>query len=505
MHRIDRCIPSQERLLLLALLVGGLVIRLIAITQPFVDSWSWRQADVAMIAENFYRHGFNILYPEINWAGPAPGYVGTEFPLLPFLAAVCYLLFGVQDWIGRAISVAFFMVSVPFVYLLVRQISTARSGLLAAGVYTLTPLNVVISRSFMPDMASLSCSLAALYLFAAWLTRAPHPLLFLVTGLATSLAILVKVPAVIIGLPLFYMAWQTHGAQLFRQRALWGFAALSLLPPFAWYTHAYLVSVTYFPYHFFGERGLAIMDVAWYGNILQRTVHQSLTPVVFTAMLLGSLLPSRARFGRVFHWWFIAIILFTAIGGRGSKHLHYQLPLLPVAAAFTGMLLDMVVRQLGRWVKAKTALVTTCLLFLLPFAALSYLALRPLYYPWALAFWQAGQALNQLAPPDALLLAADYGDPSLIYYSRRKGWHFPEISWHGHNPLDSQHLIRELESRRNNGARYLILPQHTFWWFDTYQAFQAHLEAQYRRVRETEAYLIVDLRGATTEEGIEGQ
>jgi 4-amino-4-deoxy-L-arabinose transferase-like glycosyltransferase len=169
-----------------------------------------------MIAENFYRHGFNILYPQINWAGPAPGYVGTEFPLVPLLASVCYLLFGVQDWNGRAISVAFFAASVPFFYLLVKQISTAQSGLLAAGVYTLTPLSVFTNRSFMPDMASLSCSLAALYLFAAWLTRPPHPLLFLATTLATSLAILVKVPAVILGLPLFYLAWQAYGAQLFR-------------------------------------------------------------------------------------------------------------------------------------------------------------------------------------------------------------------------------------------------------------------------------------------------
>ena len=64
---------QQEWLLLLAVLVIGCLIRLLGVTQPFVDRWSWRQADVAMIAENFYRHGFNILYPQINWAGPAPG------------------------------------------------------------------------------------------------------------------------------------------------------------------------------------------------------------------------------------------------------------------------------------------------------------------------------------------------------------------------------------------------------------------------------------------------
>ena len=242
------------------------------------------------------------------------------------------------------------------------------------------------------------------------------------------------------------------------------------------------------------------MDVAWYKAMLKWTIHWSFTPIVFTAMLLGSLLPSRVPFGRVFHWWFVAILLFTVMAGRGSGHQWYQLPLVPVAAAFTGLLLDTIVRQIARWGETKIALATTCLLFFLPFATLSYLALKPLYHPWDTLLWQAGQALDQLAPPDGLILAADYGDPSLLYYSRRKGWHFPEISWHGHHPLDSQHLIRELESRRKEGARYLILTQDTFWWFDTYQAFQAHLDMHYRRVRETEAYLIVDLTRAAAEE-----
>src|SRR5688572_6859370 len=41
------------------------------------------------------------LLPTIDWAGPAPGYVGTEFPLVPFLALLLYLLLRVQEWIGR--------------------------------------------------------------------------------------------------------------------------------------------------------------------------------------------------------------------------------------------------------------------------------------------------------------------------------------------------------------------------------------------------------------------
>jgi hypothetical protein len=81
-------VRQHELFLFLTILVCGLGIRLIAISQPFIDAWSWRQADVATIAENFDRAGFNIFYPQVNWAGNDPGYVGTEFPLEPFIAAL---------------------------------------------------------------------------------------------------------------------------------------------------------------------------------------------------------------------------------------------------------------------------------------------------------------------------------------------------------------------------------------------------------------------------------
>jgi 4-amino-4-deoxy-L-arabinose transferase-like glycosyltransferase len=254
-------VRRHELLLLLSILVCGLAIRLIAISQPFIDAWSWRQADVAMIAENFYRGGFNILSPQVNWAGNAPGYVGTEFPLVPFIAALLYRVFGVQDWIGRSVSVLFYTVSLPFFFFLVREISNARGALVAVGIYTLAPLSIFASRSFMPDMTSLSLSIIALYLFAKWLERAPNATLFVVMSLATSLAILVKPPAVLIGVPLLAMAWSKYGAREIIRREWLAFAALALIGPLAWYTHAYYISVTYAPYHFFGGGGIEIKEV----------------------------------------------------------------------------------------------------------------------------------------------------------------------------------------------------------------------------------------------------
>jgi hypothetical protein len=491
MNAQERLLQPREIILLLALLSFGLSLRLIKISQPFVDHWSWRQADVAMIAENFYRYGFNIFYPQINWARNAPGYVGTEFPLVPYIASLFYVFFGIREWVGRLVSVFFFAASVPFLYLLVRKISNQRSALFAAAIYAIAPLSIFASRSFMPDMTSLSFSIAVLYLFAEWLEREKSSRLFTAVSIATSLAILVKLPAIIIGLPLLYMVWEKYGARFVLRRELWVFAALSLIFPLVWYSHAYLTSISHPPHHMFGSGGMTIEGLAWYGKILHQVMTSSLTPIVFAAMAVGITLPPRAKFGRVFHWWLVAILLFVFLTGWGHRHQWYHLPIVPVAAVFAGLACDFMLCGLAKLTRTKTVPGFTCFVFFIVLAYLSYFYVKPLYEPWGMPFLSAGSELNHISPPDALVIVADDGDPTTIYYSGRKGWHF--LRDFGSLPVDSQQAINELEKLRKEGASYLVFPQYAFWWFDCYKDFRKHLDSLYRRVSVTDEYLIFDL------------
>src|SRR6266481_9307833 len=97
--------PCQASKLVIVICLLAVAARLILVNQPFVDHWSWRQSDVAAIARNYFQGGFHFAYPQIDWAGDQPGYVGTEFPILPFLAALCYKIFGIHEWIGRVQAV----------------------------------------------------------------------------------------------------------------------------------------------------------------------------------------------------------------------------------------------------------------------------------------------------------------------------------------------------------------------------------------------------------------
>ena len=196
--------PYQMATFVIVISIAAVAARLIFINQPYVDHWSWRQSDVAAIARNFLQNGFRFGYPQIDWAGNAPGYVGTEFPILPFIAAVFYKFAGVHEWIGRIQAVILFAASVPFFFLLVRKIFGSTAAVWATFFYGFAPLNIFAGRSFMPDVPSLSFAIVGLYFFLRWVEhRKSLPLFFAAVAIAVSL--LIKITNVIMLVPLAYV------------------------------------------------------------------------------------------------------------------------------------------------------------------------------------------------------------------------------------------------------------------------------------------------------------
>ena len=480
----------REIVFLLSLITLSIGLRLIHITQLFVDAWSWKQLTNAMISRNFYLHGFHFFYPQIDWAGPYPGYIGTELPLVPFLASLLYLVFGVHEWVGRSISVFFFAVSMPFFYLFVRKISNERSAMVATAVYSLAPLTFFASRSFISDMASLSFAIMAMYLFSEWLDDPASRKLFFWAALTTTLAILVKLPQIIVGVPFLYLCWDKYGVGLFRRRELWIFAAVVLVLPLAWEAHAYRISVTQYPYHFAGEHGIGIVSWWFYIFILYQTV-LGLTPVLFVVLLIGVLVRPRGKYGLVFHWWLLALLVFVILAGYGNRHPHYRLAAVPVAAAFTAFLFDAVLSRSRRLAYSRIAQAGAYLLFFSSLGYLSYLSLKRSYSPWQNPAVNAAIELEKISPPEALILVADGGTPTVFYYGKRKGWHFLPL-W-GDDPAESEQAIQELENLRAKGAAYLVFTKDTLWWLDHYKGFRQHLDSRYRRVRESVDYIIYDI------------
>jgi hypothetical protein len=475
-------------------------VRLILINQPYIDHWSWRQSDVAAIARNFLDQGFCFGYPQIDWAGGSAGYVGTEFPILPFLAAICYKFAGIHEWIGRSQSVIFFAISLPFFFLLVREIFGSTAGAWATFFYAFAPLNVLAGRSFMPDVPSLSLGIIGLYLFLRWVHH-PKPASFYLSAVAISLSILIKATSVVIGRADF-VSDVAGGAELgpVQRGQVWGSRSQRQrlqLAGFCRHCDPTLGRIG------IGTRIKSPRDII---------LIISLAPVVFGwKVFRGTGMLRNRRRHRVSHpFWglwrssvcssrrvenmaafliggWLPMLLFVVGVGYGNRHPWYQLPFVPIAAAFAGAACAFI----GSKISSRVAAVTLSILLAGSFAILAGIYVRPLYESSAAQLRDAGLELNKITAPDALIVAADMGNPTIFYYAKRRGWHFLEQRGiYGGTPKDSQQAIADLERLHRQGATHFVFTTNTFWWRNSYPEFTQHLAERATLVEATPEFMI---------------
>jgi hypothetical protein len=505
--------------MVIAICLVAVVARLVLINQPYVDYWSWRQSDVAAIARNF--SGFRFVYPQIDWAGNGPGYVGTEFPILPFIAAVCYKFAGVHEWIGRIQAGILFAVSLPFFFLLVREIFGSTAAVWATFFYCFAPLNVFASRSFMPDVPSLSFAIVGLYFFLRWVQHGRSSSFF-VAAIAISLSLLIKITSIVILAPILYLfagrLCQTPGVsqngadgnratstgrspdrasgseRVKRPTILGGtlFFVIALFPSAIWYWHAYQIAQKFYPHHFFGAGGIRIESFSWYWHIAQQTLVSSLTPLLSLVALIGLFVPqSRNRnYSRLFHWWLAAMIVFIIVVGYGNRHRWYQLPLVPIASAFAGTGCAFI----GSRISSRSVAITSSIFLAVTFLILAFVYVRPFYESSAAQLRDAALELKKVTPPDALIVSADMGDPTIFYYAERKGWHFPEHDGiYNGTPDESEQAVENLDRLRRSGATHFVFTRNTFWWLQSYPEFAAHLTNNATLIEATAQFQIYEL------------
>ena len=176
--------------------------------------------------------------------------------------------------------------------------------------------------------------------------------------------------------------------------------------------------------------------------------------------------------------------------GYGNRHLWYQLPLVPIAAAFAGAVCAFV----GSKISSRVIAVTLSILLVSSFATLAFWCVQPFYQSSAAQLRDAGLELKKVTPPDALIVAADMGDPTIFYYGERKGWHFLETdAIYNGNPDDSEQAIENLERLRHRGATHFVFTKNTFWWLQSYPEFVAHLTNNAKVIEATPEFRIYEL------------
>ena len=104
--------------------------------------------------------------------------------------------------------------------------------------------------------------------------------------------------------------------------------------------------------------------------------------------------------------------------------------------------------------------------------------------------------MRSITAPGANVLVVSRGDDSLLPSERCRARHFPQGpdgQWAGFHPADSAEAIEHLETLREQGARYFLVPSTEFWWLHHYSGLTAHLETVHRRIYSADHLQVFDL------------
>src|SRR4030095_9388166 len=184
------------------------------------------------------------------------------------------------------------------------------------------------------------------------------------------------------------------------------------------------------------------------------------------------------------------MVLFVIVLGYGNRHLWYQLPLVPIAAAFAGTACAFVCSKIS----SPCLAVSLSILLGSSFTTLAFWCVQPFYRSSAAQLRDAGLELKKVTPPEALIVAADMGDPTIFYYGERKGWHFlqNDAIYNG-NPDDSEQAIENLQRLRRGGATHFVFTKNTFWWMQWHAEIVEHLSKHAKLIEATPEFRIYRL------------
>ena len=356
-------IANRDHLTCLALFVAAIALYTSGLGDlPLRD---WDEGIVAGVARNIWRAnpGDNTwLYPTIGnnlpyWNKP---------PLIHWLIALAYHLFGVSDWSTRIVPSLLSAATVPLLYKIAKEIfATPAAALLAAGVYlTLLPV-ARHGRLAMLDGAVTCWFCLAIFCllrgrkYSRWL---------LGTGLSIGLICLTKgmmLGVLLGGIALVFAYWDRP--RLWRNSYLWTGLLLGVIPAIAWYG---------LQYQHYGAEFLGISLGKQTFNRIWEPVSRDVSPPWYYLLEIAKyslpwliFLPRGIKLAiqnRHLSWAKLVLVwggvYLLAISLMATKLPWYVIPIYPALALLAGISLAVAWRtqSLGSWKVGLSLLVMVC-------------------------------------------------------------------------------------------------------------------------------------------------
>ncbi len=450
-ERIERARPAVLVALLLLLQTA---LELPGLGSPPTGFHLWRQTQTLLVARNFHEEGMNPLLPRVDSRGAGPGIAGMEFPLVSYLIAAGYRVFGEHDAVHRLVLLAMSFLAIAGCYAWAQGLLGSRLAGFAAGLFlALSPLFDYYSVAALPDAPMLGF----LFCGMAWIQRgagSAHLRPAIAGCAALTVAALVKVSALLAwpaALLCLVPAWRSR--TLAWRGAILGAATVGIGLVVTWYAYAAHLSAVYRNYDF-------LLATMWpypphlVALVLRKVVVQWLPEVYlsypeFALFLAGLVVLARARRHAA-----MPVLLAYAAGlaaymaaylPRLEIHDYHMIVAIPPLVLITTMgALALVDGARSRRAAAATlAVLTLAAMVVGPLRAQSRHQHGRVHPDLATLAAHLDRVLPDRRAP--VIVASDPSPSIYLYFAHRKGW-----------SASADIAAGRLRAMAAQGARYLV-------------------------------------------------
>lgn len=460
-------------LLLVAILLLAGLLRLYRLQAPLADWHSWRQADTASVTREYVKNGIDLLHPQYHDLSNIPsgeenpqGWRMVEFPLVNAFTA--WLLRWHPQWdlvvTSRLLTVGSTVLALGFFVDVVRHFAGKKVALLSGFVWAVMPYAIYYGRVILPEPYMLLFVILTAWFLDRWL-RQNNLAWLLATTLAAATALLIK-PVAIFFVPWWLgMVLMRNPRQLgYRKWLLMFMAALVGVLPLLWWRQWILKFSAGIPASTWLLNGNGIrLRPAWWRWLFSDRLGRIMFGYWGAGLLLLGLLstvPQNWRLLPAQKWWkqtivflqtwiqqsgallglTVGMLLYLTVFATGNvQHDYYQILLIPLVSWLAAAGILWVVDRCHSTVERYFAIKLLVILGLFSLA-FSWYQVKDWFSIINPAIVEAGQAVDRLTEPDALIIAPYMGDTAFLFQTNRRGW-----------PIGG-----EIEKRIQQGADYYV-------------------------------------------------
>jgi len=424
-------------------------------SKDIISIHSWRQTQTQSTINNFYEEDMNILNPRRNDRGNGDGIFRMEFPLMQWLVAGSYYVFGKSILVTRLFMFGIGLLSVLGMHkLLLILFEKEILAIFGAWAFNFSPSFFYYTINPLPDNLALCCAIWGLVMFFKW-TESNKTKQLILCGILLSIGVLCKLPFILYFIvPAVYLLRNLFRSQQYKKNLLQGaLVFMSLLFPLIWY-------ITVIPQ--WGGNGIVsgMLDNSInFSTLVDFLTHNLISTLPELLLNYGSVLFFIAGFYFLFkkkafrnsHFLLIIALSFSVlayfvfeINMIAKIHDYYLFPFYPLLF----MLVGYGAFNIYTTGKKSFKIITIALLFTLPITC--YIRMYERWIPESPGFnkdlLEYKSELREIIPNDALVIVGnDVSRYISFYYIDKKGWGF-----------DNDNLTSDkLKTMIDNGAEFM--------------------------------------------------